>query len=219
MEQKNQIFISYAHASNENGVDLQKDVLDICNILTEVYKFNIWIDIKSLNIGEKWPKQIANGILSSELVLCFLSKAYLSSHNCRNELEFAKTKNKKIFLIALEKINLADHEDIEFQFCNMQISQVFKERDSSTGIWGSSMGIKLIENIRNVMTTNSNFKTLNVDSNNHNSCISEAHNTHRIQEKSNNLNDIFIACGIVTSLSTATSLLILIIYIKYFKKL
>lgn len=91
------IFISYAHS------DIDK-VQPIINTLT-ANNFNVWYD-KGIEAGTEWPEFIAEKIIESSVIVAFISKSSLESHNCRREINFAIELKKELLVVHLEDVNL-----------------------------------------------------------------------------------------------------------------
>ena len=115
------IFISYSHK------DAQK-VFPILNKLN-AYGFRIWYD-DGLEWGKEWPQDIADHIDVCDVFVIFLSQNSMESLCCREEFRRACEKNKSIFPIYLEKVNLnyEIQEKIEFiqaaEFYNYNLNEL-----------------------------------------------------------------------------------------------
>ncbi len=51
---------------------------------------------------------LENAIKSSKKVVCFLTKKYIDSHNCRLEIQFANVLRKPMIICMLERIPIAE---------------------------------------------------------------------------------------------------------------
>ena len=80
------IFISYAHRNE-----------------TEVYRiiermqaegYRIWYD-RGIDPGTEWADNIAERVASCDYFIAFITKEYLKSTNCLDELSFAPEKREK----------------------------------------------------------------------------------------------------------------------------
>ena len=99
----NFIFISYSH--------IDKDcVMPIMNKL-EAEGYNIWYD-DGINPGSEWDENIASHINECSYFIAFMSNNYLSSENCKDELKYARKKNKKSLLIYIEECELTPGMDM-----------------------------------------------------------------------------------------------------------
>ncbi|MEQ8861760.1 MAG: TIR domain-containing protein [Pseudomonadales bacterium] len=67
--------------------------------------FRIWYD-EGISLGHEWTDDLARAISGASEVLYFVSPRSVSSRNCRNELQFAASRQKKIVAIHLEPTEL-----------------------------------------------------------------------------------------------------------------
>ena len=95
--QNKYIFVSYARANSDK-------VFPIVNDLTK-NGFNLWID-KDICIGTEWPMHIEEKIRNCYCLMVFISKSAVNSINVRNEINFAITQNKELFIVFLEDTEL-----------------------------------------------------------------------------------------------------------------
>lgn len=102
------IFVSYAHANDAA-------VLEIISTL-QARGFRIWYD-EGIEAGSEWPESIASHLERAQLVLAFLSPAYLRSDNCRKEMHYALTKKKPVINVYLEQTELSP--GMEMQIGNL----------------------------------------------------------------------------------------------------
>ena len=91
------IFISYAHRDSERVLPI------VDRLLNE--GFRVWFDVGIIP-GKPWDDNIADKLRGSECVLAFISKAYLASTNCRDEIAMARAERKKMAMIYLEDVEL-----------------------------------------------------------------------------------------------------------------
>lgn len=102
------IFVSYAHKNNAA-------VLEIIGTL-QSRGFRVWYD-EGIEAGSEWPESIASHLERAQLVLAFLSPAYLQSDNCRKEMHYALTKKKPVINVYLEQTELSP--GMEMQIGNL----------------------------------------------------------------------------------------------------
>lgn len=90
-------FISYSH----------RDQSMVCSIVTALRSqgLRLWID-SNIEFGTTWDDDIANHILSANVVIAFVSKHYLNSDNCCDELNYAKDLGKQLLVIYMENVSL-----------------------------------------------------------------------------------------------------------------
>lgn len=95
-ENKNYIFISYAHKDKEMVVP----------IIKELQKgYNVWYD-DGIDPGTEWDENIAIHIEKSSFFLALMSNNYINSSNCKDELSFARDLGKNRLIIFLEEVEL-----------------------------------------------------------------------------------------------------------------
>ena len=90
-------FISYSH----------KDKGEVFPVIRAMQEngYNIWFD-EGITPASEWDDHIANRILNAEFFIAMLSPNYLESTNCMDELEFARSKDKKRLMIYLKEATL-----------------------------------------------------------------------------------------------------------------
>lgn len=103
------IFVSYAHKDSEQ-------VLGIIRKMQE-QGYRIWFD-EGIAPGSEWPEDIANHLKDSAMVLAFISVNSVASVNCRNEINFAFSKNKPFLGIVMEQVEMSP--GMEMQLASKQ---------------------------------------------------------------------------------------------------
>lgn len=92
------IFISYAHKDSETVLPviarLQRD------------GFRVWYD-EGIAPGSNWDVYISEHLDGSCNVLGFLSKSYVKSQNCRDELALTRAKGKPMNLVYIDDVQLS----------------------------------------------------------------------------------------------------------------
>ena len=92
------IFISYAHKDSETVLPiiarLQRD------------GFRVWYD-EGIAPGSNWDVYISEHLDGSCNVLGFLSKSYVKSQNCRDELALTRSKGKPMNLVYIDDVQLS----------------------------------------------------------------------------------------------------------------
>ena len=91
------IFVSYSH----------KDSAAVLPILNELMSngYRVWYD-SGIEAGTEWPEYIEDHLMSSHLVLVFMSPFAVESRNCRNEINFALELKKEMLIVYLEDTQL-----------------------------------------------------------------------------------------------------------------
>ena len=91
------VFISYAHKDSDTVLPivdrLQKD------------GYRVWYD-EGIVPGSNWDVYISEHLDRSSIVLCFISKAYIKSHNCKDELALSRAKGKPMNIVYVEDVQL-----------------------------------------------------------------------------------------------------------------
>lgn len=98
------IFISYAHA----------DLDEVMRIITDMHGrgFRLWYD-EGIEAGEEWQESIASHLVDADLMIAFISNAFMASDNCRKEMSFALSKKKKVISIFLEDTALSPGMELQ----------------------------------------------------------------------------------------------------------
>ena len=91
------IFISYSHRDNDLVLPIIK------RLRAEGY--NLWYD-DGVEAGSEWDENIARHIGMCSYFIAFVSKNYIDSKNCKDELNYSRDLNKEQFLIYLEDVEL-----------------------------------------------------------------------------------------------------------------
>ena len=91
------IFISYAHKDSEIVLPV------ITRLQNDGYR--VWYD-EGIAPGSNWDVYISEHLDRSANVLGFLSKAYIKSQNCKDELALSRQKGKPMNLIYIDDVQL-----------------------------------------------------------------------------------------------------------------
>lgn len=89
---KNYIFISYAHKDS----DIVYPIIEELN----ARGYRVWYD-DGISPGSEWPEYIARHIDKCDTVLFFASPNSVASENCRREVNFTISRNKKFLSIII----------------------------------------------------------------------------------------------------------------------
>ena len=98
------IFVSYAHADSDR-------VMPILEALDRE-GFRLWYD-SGIEVGSEHPIDISEHIKACHRVIFFVSKSAIESKNCRNEVNFALSRNKEILVSYLESVELKYGLDLQ----------------------------------------------------------------------------------------------------------
>lgn len=91
------IFVSYSHKNTDAILKL------IARLQGDGYR--VWYD-EGIDPGTEWDENIATHVESCGCFIAFLSREYLASSNCKDELNFARELEKPRLLVYLEDIEL-----------------------------------------------------------------------------------------------------------------
>jgi hypothetical protein len=134
---KNQLFVSYSHSNKEI-------VHKIADELTKI-NYKIWID-RDLCEGHMLFADIQKGIENSHIVICFISKNYCNSENCKDEIFHARNKKKKILPIMLDDYFKVEQEGIQLMISRINSFYAFKQPGTFSP-WNNNHFEKLKETI------------------------------------------------------------------------
>lgn len=112
------IFISYAHKDS----DMVYPIIEKLN--EEGYR--VWYD-DGITPGSEWPEFIADHLARCETFVFFASPNSVTSENCKREVNFALSRNKKFFTISLVPTELS--LGLEMQISTQQNIQFYEYTD------------------------------------------------------------------------------------------
>ena len=78
--------------------------------------YRVWYD-EGIDPGTEWDENIAAHVTGCDYFIAFISKNYINSENCKDELNFSRDLGKKQLLIYLEDTDLPDSMDLRFGRC------------------------------------------------------------------------------------------------------
>lgn len=98
-ESKPFLFVSYAH----------KDTEKVVPIIERLQKegYNVWYD-DGIDPGTEWDENIAKHVINCSYFVAFISKSYIDSDNCKDELNYSRDLKKEQLLVYLEDVVLPD---------------------------------------------------------------------------------------------------------------
>jgi hypothetical protein len=96
-EGDNYIFISYSHRNTNK----------VMSVMERMQRdgFRLWYD-DGIDPGTEWDDNIAAHVDRCKYFIAFISKEYLESENCKDELNYARDLNKERLLVYLENVEL-----------------------------------------------------------------------------------------------------------------
>lgn len=108
------VFISYSHADTDSILPI------ISRLQRDGYR--VWFD-EGIEVGKKWVEIIAKHLKSASCMIAFLTKNYLNSENCLDEIEHAKNIKIPTLIVYIEEIMLPDwfvmrHGRTQAVFCS-----------------------------------------------------------------------------------------------------
>ena len=98
-ESKPYVFVSYSHRDSEKVYQI------IERMCAEGY--NVWYD-SGIDPGTEWDENIASHVKGCAYFIAFVSKGYIGSNNCKDELNYARDLDKERLLVYLEEVDLPD---------------------------------------------------------------------------------------------------------------
>lgn len=113
------VFISYSHTDS-------KKVLPIIKKMQEE-GYRIWYDA-GIDPGTEWDINIASHVEECGYFIAFISKNYINSSNCKDELNFARDLEKKRFLVYIEDVELPS--EMRMRLSRIQNIHMYKYVDA-----------------------------------------------------------------------------------------
>lgn len=90
----NYIFLSYSH--------VDKDAINMISTKMKNDGYCVWYD-NGINPGSEWSEDIAIHIEKAKVFVAFITKDYIKSENCKDELSYARENSLIIILVFLKK--------------------------------------------------------------------------------------------------------------------
>ena len=125
------IFISYAHKDSNIIFPI------ISRIINDGYR--VWYD-EGIILGSNWDVHISSLLDKSSNVLAFLSKSYIKSQNCRDELALSRIKGKPMNIIYIDDEKMSPGMKMRYgriqalYYQNMNEKEFYEKLYSSTAI-------------------------------------------------------------------------------------
>ena len=114
MERKT-IFFSYGHDCTVKVLRIKKDL--------EKLGYRVWMDKEGILPGDEWRTKITEKILSSDIIVAFLSSHSLRKDSvCLNELAIAVSRKSGFIRTVLLEVGLEDRIPATIsgiQYCDM----------------------------------------------------------------------------------------------------
>lgn len=93
------LFVSYAHKDKTQAMEI------IAQLISAGYR--VWYD-EGIDPGTEWDGNIASHLRSCDGIIALLSRNYLNSENCKDEINYARDLGKDRLLVYLEDVELPD---------------------------------------------------------------------------------------------------------------
>lgn len=125
------IFISYAH--NDAG-----DVMPVVqHLLADEYR--VWFD-EGILPGKAWDENVGEKLAGCQCLIAFISRSYVASSNCRDELSMGRRLGKNMLLVYLEDVELTSGMKMRYS----RLFALFRHRMSDEEFYAK---LKSMENI------------------------------------------------------------------------
>lgn len=109
------IFVSYSHRDEDR-------VMSVVHRMQED-GYRVWYD-EGIELGADWPESVAIHLRDCAVMLAFISAAFLDSHNCRKEIDYAVSKKKPMLYLLLEDVTFSP--GMEMQLSTVQSFSIHK---------------------------------------------------------------------------------------------
>jgi len=106
------LFFSYNWGKDRENVEKLRVIYDKAK--REIANLNIWWDQNELKVDD-WKKKVYNGILSSDIVVVFVTRDYCNSENAMKELSFAIKLKKFTMFYVNENVEKMTNEQIIYE--------------------------------------------------------------------------------------------------------
>jgi tetratricopeptide (TPR) repeat protein len=108
-------FVSYAHADDayDKGAitDLARRLEGAIRAFTGQSDLQVFIDRTSIEWGDTWRIRLAEGLADSMILIAIVTPNYLSSHECRNEIEaFLALPEREHWLLPIYYMEVTDFD-------------------------------------------------------------------------------------------------------------
>ena len=102
--EEKEIFISYGREPEVNSFvrQVKRDL--------EEMGFTVWLDLEDIPAGSDWHGAIGTGLHKCRVIIPIITRKYIGSRYCINELYTADGDKKLIFPIVFEDVEFSDTE-------------------------------------------------------------------------------------------------------------
>ena len=124
------IFISYAHRDSDAVMKVVSDMHD--------RGYRLWYD-EGIEVGSEWPECIAEHLTKANLIIAFVSNAYMASDNCRREMHYSLSKRKKIINVFLEDTQMTPGMEMQIGNIFALMKQFMSEEEFYRKLYGAPL--------------------------------------------------------------------------------
>lgn len=112
------VFISYSREQNTTSIaiNLKRDL--------EKEGIKVWLDLTDISSGSDWHSAIGEGLRKCKALIPIITRRYLHSKYCKNELFMADSLQKDIFPIFLEDLMFDSSDDAGVQYVISSINWI-----------------------------------------------------------------------------------------------
>ena len=137
------LFISYKH-EKENLELIKKIVSKLKSV-----NYDVSFDNDQLTTGDSLTFEIERGILAADGVICFLTKEYIKSRNCRKEFFYSAKNDKKSIYVLLEAIDKKTEDGMNLYIFSDQIRfDAFKRKTENLDNYADIIFSEIIKSLR-----------------------------------------------------------------------
>ena len=144
---KSDLFLSYSRKTEE-------EFLTILEAELEDKGYSVWKDTTCIPGGAEWHTAVAQAILSSKAFVCLITKDFMKSQHCKNELFLAESKQKLILPIILEnQMNFDLYPGVSLVLISLNWIQPKLPGPCEHGGWGrvaSEAATQLLEALKDI---------------------------------------------------------------------
>ena len=148
MTENFQVFLSYQW-------DIKPEIRSIYKILTEEYNLKVWMDEHELKPTGNLYDQLTTGLNNSKYVLCFITKKYSQSKNCKFEIEYASNLNEnnenKIIVKMMEDLKMREIGSVGM-IINVKTRINMFQQSKLENIWSGELFELLLKSIQITIT-------------------------------------------------------------------
>ena len=92
--------------------DIQESVKSLKHFLQTQRGLKAWLDIDEVDGSQTLFEDFANAIRNSKVLICCVTRSYMQSQFCVDELLFAIAKRKPVIVLMYENVALAELGDV-----------------------------------------------------------------------------------------------------------